>query len=53
MARKPSDDSFSEQEAARRLEAALRGARVAGHKTMGDLAKKKSPPKKTRSKKSQ
>jgi len=26
MARKQSDDSFSEQEAARRLEAALRGA---------------------------
>lgn len=41
MARKQSDDSFSEKEAAARLGAALRGARITGHKTMEQVVAEK------------
>jgi hypothetical protein len=45
-----SDDEYSKEEAERRLVAALRGARVAGHKPMESLtpnkAKKQRKPKK-------
>lgn len=40
-------DEYSEQEAKRRFEQALRGARKAGHKTMKEVVrqrKKKQPP---------
>jgi len=50
MARKQSEDSFSEQEAARRLEAALRGARIAGHKPMSSMISKRSKRKTPRKK---
>jgi hypothetical protein len=46
---KKSDDHFSPEEAKQRMEAALRGARIAGHKPYKPIAKKKkSPKKKTR-----
>jgi hypothetical protein len=48
MARKP-DDQYSEEEAQRRLKAALRGARVAGHKPMKSMTPKR--PKKQSKKK--
>jgi hypothetical protein len=51
MARKQSDDSFSEREAARRLETALRGARVAGHKSMKEVQGSNQRRKSKRSKK--
>jgi hypothetical protein len=40
-----SDDQFSQREARRRFEAALRGARAAGHKPMAEIspAKKREP----------
>ena len=37
---KPQDDTYTPEEAQARFEAALRGARVAGHKTMKDVAGK-------------
>jgi hypothetical protein len=37
-----SDDQYSDEEAERRLVAALRGARIAGHKPMESLIKKKA-----------
>jgi hypothetical protein len=39
---KPQDDTYTPEEAQARFEAALRGARVAGHKTMKDVAGKGS-----------
>jgi hypothetical protein len=39
-------DQYSGEEAERRLAAALRGSRVAGHKPMTDIPKKKPKPKK-------
>jgi hypothetical protein len=45
MAKKP-DDQYSDEEARERLVAALRGARIAGHKPMESLIKKKSKAKK-------
>jgi len=43
------DESYSEDEAKRRFEAALRGARVVGHEPMKDIPPKRSkllaPPK--------
>jgi hypothetical protein len=36
------NDQYSAQEAKQRFEAALRGARVAGHKPMSDLPKKRT-----------
>jgi hypothetical protein len=41
MAQKRTEDSFSEQEAVRRLEAALRGAQIAGHKPMKSIVSKR------------
>jgi hypothetical protein len=41
MARKKTDDSFSPEEAARRFEAALRGARIVGHKPMSEISPKR------------
>jgi hypothetical protein len=38
---KSSDDKFDKKEAKARFEAALRGARVTGHKPMADIPKKK------------
>lgn len=38
---KPSDDKYSDEEAERRLAAALRGSRVTGHKPMANLPKKR------------
>jgi hypothetical protein len=46
MTRKQSEESFSEQEAVRRLEAALRGAKIAGHKPMSEVVKKRPAPRK-------
>jgi hypothetical protein len=44
------NDQFSEPETKRRMEAALRGARIAGPKPMKDIAAKRSKrPRKTRS----
>ena len=47
MARKRTEDLFSELEAARRFEAALRGAKTAGYKPMSAISPKrpKSKPK--------
>jgi hypothetical protein len=39
MAKNP--DSYSEEEAQRRFEAALRGARIAGHKTLEDVQRER------------
>lgn len=36
-----SDERFSDEEAARRLEAALRGARLVGHKPMKAVTRKR------------
>jgi len=41
-----SEETFSEDEATRRLEAALRGARLAGHKPMSAISSKRSKPRK-------
>jgi hypothetical protein len=38
---KKSDDQYGKQESQRRFEAALRGARNTGHKTMADLKQDK------------
>jgi hypothetical protein len=40
MNRKSDDDQFSPTEAKQRFEAALRGARLVGHKPMKDIPKK-------------
>jgi hypothetical protein len=40
MAKPPEADTYSAEEAQARFEAALRGARVAGHKTMQDVREK-------------
>jgi hypothetical protein len=53
MTEKKANDQFSAAESKRRVEAALRGARIAGHKPMNDIpkkggksrARKKAPPK--------
>jgi hypothetical protein len=37
MPGRPSDDSYSELEAKRRFEAALRGARLVGHKPQSEM----------------
>lgn len=39
---KKNDDQFSDAEAEKRLQAALRGSRVTGHKQMTDIPKKKT-----------
>jgi hypothetical protein len=36
-ARTPSDEKFSDAEAKKRLEAALRGARISGHKAKSEI----------------
>jgi hypothetical protein len=41
-------DQFGEEESRKRLEAALKGARLAGHQPMEDLIKKGKPPKRGR-----
>jgi hypothetical protein len=46
MASKKSDEQYGDEEARERLVAALRGARIAGHKPMEDLIKKKPKVKK-------
>jgi hypothetical protein len=52
---KDTSEQFSPEESRKRLEAALRGARIAGHRPMESLIKKKSkakkPPKKTKARK--
>ncbi|WP_439397660.1 hypothetical protein ACRQ5Q_10950 [Bradyrhizobium sp. PMVTL-01] len=49
-AKKPTEENYSVQEARLRLEAALKGARIVGHKPMESLtqgkAKKQQKPKK-------
>jgi hypothetical protein len=47
---KPSDDEYSPEEAKARMAAALRGARIAGHKPMESLTKKKPKAKKAKKK---
>jgi hypothetical protein len=49
MAKDP--DSYSDKEAKERFEAALRGARITGHKPMTDIPKKRGAKKKTKAKK--
>jgi hypothetical protein len=51
MTSKRSDDEFSPEEAKERMKAALLGARLAGHKPMEDLIKKKPKVKKVKPKK--
>jgi hypothetical protein len=51
MAAPKDENHFSAKEAAKRFEAALRGARVAGHKPMSEIPPKRKR-KKTKSKKS-
>jgi hypothetical protein len=50
MTKKDAQENYSEDEARKRFEAALRGARIAGHKPMESLtqgkAKKQQKPKK-------
>jgi hypothetical protein len=48
--KKNSADQYGDREAEERLKAALRGARIAGHKQMSDIPKKKPKPKKKPSK---
>jgi hypothetical protein len=50
LAKKP-NDQYSDEEARERLVAALRGARLAGHKPMESLIKKKPKAKKATSEK--
>jgi hypothetical protein len=45
LAKKP-EDQYNDEEAKQRLVAALRGARIAGHKPMESLTQKKSKVKK-------
>ena len=49
MPGRPSDESYSEAEAKRRFEAALRGARLVGHKPQSDmkLGKPRGKPRKS------
>jgi hypothetical protein len=50
MTKVPKSDLFDEKEAKARFEAALRGARITGHKMMADIPKraaKKTKPKKS------
>jgi hypothetical protein len=42
MARSQKDDQFSPDESRKRMEAALRGARISGHKPMSQIAPKAS-----------
>jgi hypothetical protein len=37
----PTNEKFSAEETRKRMEAALRGARIAGHKPMSDVAPKR------------
>ena len=37
------DEEFSATETKRRMEAALRGARIAGHRAMSEIAPKRKP----------
>ena len=41
------DDQFTKEETQKRMEAALRGARIAGHKSMSDIAPKRSKSKRS------
>ena len=50
MSRKSILMDYTEEEAEKRLQAALRGARITGHKPMSDIPKKRVA-KKTKSKK--
>jgi hypothetical protein len=43
MTKKPGDQ-YSDEEAQRRFEAALRGARVVGHEAMKDISPKRATP---------
>jgi hypothetical protein len=47
MNEKKGEDQFSEKEAKARFEAALRGARITGHKPMTDIPKKREVSKPT------
>lgn len=44
MIKKNKDEMFSEEEAQRRFEAALRGSKIVGHKPMKDIAPKRPKP---------
>jgi hypothetical protein len=44
----PDKDQYGDHEAKRRLEAALRGARIAGHKSMKDMSPKRPKKRKPR-----
>jgi hypothetical protein len=48
---KSSEDQYSPEESSERMKAALLGARIAGHKPMESLIKKKPKVKKTKPKK--
>jgi hypothetical protein len=45
MAKKP-DDQFTPEETQKRFEAALRGARITGHKSKAEIPAKRKPPRK-------
>jgi hypothetical protein len=51
MDSKSDNDKFGPDESRKRFEAALKGARLAGHKPMESLTKKKSKVKKAKKKK--
>jgi hypothetical protein len=42
VVKKP-EDQYTPEEAKKRMEAALRGARIAGHKSMADIQSKPKP----------
>jgi hypothetical protein len=44
------NDKFSPEETRKRMEAALRGARIAGHKPMSEITPKKKPKRQARKK---
>jgi hypothetical protein len=46
-----SEDKFSEKETQQRMEAALRGARISGHKPMSEIEPKRTKPSRKRPKK--
>lgn len=53
MADRSKEQEFSEEETQRRFDAALRGARTAGHKPMSEMRQGKIEPKKASDKKRQ
>jgi hypothetical protein len=47
---KKSDENFSQEQTQKRFEAALRGARITGHKSMSEIAPKRQSKRKAKKK---